>query len=292
MKQSLFKGVCTALVTPFKDDLTVDYKALGRLIDYQLKNNVDALLVFGTTGESSTLSDDEKMSILEFTVERTQGKVPIIAGTGSNNTAHAVSLSKQAQNKGARAVLIVTPYYNKTSQNGLFEHFKAISNEINIPIMVYNVPARTGMTVEPETYLKLSELKNVEYVKEASTDIEMIKKSIQLTKGKLDFFCGNDDMTVDVMKLGAFGVVSVTSNLVPKRFEKLTKLCLGGGFESAEPELQNMLPLIKTMFIDINPIPIKYALSLVGICNASLRLPLVETNDKNKKVIENQLKIN
>ncbi len=276
MKNHLFEGVCTAVVTPFKDDLTVDYNALGRLIDLQLKHNVDALVLCGTTGESSTLSDLEKLSIINFAVEMVNGKVPVIAGTGSNNTAHSANLSKKAEVLGASAVLVVTPYYNKTSQNGLVEHYRTIAKNIEIPIVVYNVPARTGMTIEPETYKKLSEIKNIDYVKEASTDLSKIKKSIELCGERFVFYSGNDDMTIDLMKLGAKGVISVTSNIIPQAFEKLTKQCLNNRFDQAENSMSEIIELIKMMFIDVNPIPIKYALSVLGLCHPTLRLPLVE----------------
>lgn len=286
MKQLIFKGSATALVTPMRGDLSVDLSALGRLIDHQIENGTSALVVFGTTGEAPTLSDREKLEILEFALERTNKKVPVIAGTGSNNTAHAVELSRQAAKIGAGAVLLVTPYYNKTTQDGLVEHFCAIASAVDIPCVLYNVPSRTGIGVAAATYKRLSEQPNIVAVKEASGSLSDAAALMSACKEELAVYSGNDDVTVPMMSLGAQGVISVLSNILPAGVAAMTKACLGGDFKLAASLQLRYADVVSALFSDVNPIPVKHALNHLGLNVGRCRLPLSGMREQTRERLE------
>ena len=261
---AIFKGSGVAIVTPFKEDLTVDYDRLETLINFQIENGTDAIIICGTTGEASTLTDEEQIECIAAAVKYTNKRVPVIAGTGSNDTRHGIHLSKLAEEVGADALLQVTPYYNKTSQKGLYEHFKAIADSVEIPVILYNVPSRTGLNILPDTALKLSAVKNIVAIKEASGNIAQVAELAQKCAGKLDIYSGNDDQVLPLMALGGAGVISVAANIIPKEMHDMVMFFLDGKFkESLELQL-NYLPLINALFCDVNPIPVKAALNILG----------------------------
>lgn len=285
MSNPVFKGCATALVTPMNNDFSINYHELERLIDFQLENGIDALVVCGTTGEASTLNDNERKKIIKITVERVNGRVPVIAGTGSNDTAHAISLTYDAYKSGADAVLLVTPYYNKTSQQGLIAHFTSIADSVEIPVILYNIPSRTSMNIEPETYRIISEHKNIVATKEASSNLSEIAKSIELCKDNLTFYCGNDDLTVPVMSLGALGLISVVSNVKPKETVALCHECLKDNFESARKFFSRLFPLIDALKSDINPMTVKEAMNIYGFDVGKCRLPLFTISEEKRQKI-------
>ena len=272
-----FTGSGVAIVTPFDGNKT-NYDALGELIDWQVENGTDAIIICGTTGEASTLPDEEHLAAIEYTVKRVNGRVPVIAGTGSNETAHAVELSKKAEALGADGLLQVTPYYNKTTQKGLIEHFSAIANAVSIPIILYNVPGRTGMNISIPVLKELAKLDNVVAIKEASGNISYTAK-IAAVVPELYIYSGNDDMIVPVMSLGGKGVISVLANVAPKETHELCKAYLDGDCQKATKMQLEYLDLINDLFIEVNPIPVKTALNLMGKNAGNLRLPLVDMAD-------------
>lgn len=283
MKETVFKGSAVALVTPMKDDLSINYEMVEWLIRYHLQHNTDAIVVAGTTGEGATLTDEEQEELIRFTVKKVNGNIPVIAGTGSNNTAHAVTLSKMAEKVGADALLHVTPYYNKASQKGLLLHFGACAQAVNLPIILYNVPSRTGVNIQPETYKKLSEIENIVGVKEASGNFSQIAKTMSLCGEQLTVYSGNDDQITSALALGAKGVISVLANVVPEETHNICR-----SFEDGETVLSDSLQLkylelIEALFSDINPIPVKQALNDMGIPVGSCRLPLCSMDDMNKE---------
>ncbi len=281
MKKTIFRGVGTALVTPMTEN-TVDYEAYGRLIDWQIAEGVNALVAAGTTGEGSTLTDDEHKEVIRFTVERAAGRVPVIAGTGSNDTAYAIDLTKFACEAGADAMLVVSPYYNKATQKGLIVSFEQIADASTKPIILYNVPSRTGCNILPKTCAALAEHENIVALKEASGNISQIAETIALTRGKLDVYSGNDDQIVPVMALGGMGVISVLSDVVPaKTVEMCDKFFAGDVAGSAKIQL-DLLPLINALFSEVNPIPAKAAASAMGFGANILRLPLTPMEEENK----------
>ncbi len=281
MKNTIFTGVGTALVTPMTEN-AVDYEAYGRLIDWQIAEGVNALVAAGTTGEGSTLTDDEHKEVIRFTVERAAGRVPVIAGTGSNDTAYAIELTKFACEAGADAMLVVSPYYNKATQKGLITSFEMIADASTKPIILYNVPSRTGCNILPKTCAALAEHENIVALKEASGNISQIAETIALTRGKLDIYSGNDDQIVPVMALGGKGVISVLSNVVPaKTVEMCNKLLAGDVAGSAKIQL-DLLPLVNALFSEVNPIPAKAAASAMGFGANILRLPLTPMEEDNK----------
>ena len=283
-----FTGSGVAIVTPFDGNKT-NYDALGELIDWQVENGTDAIIICGTTGEASTMPDEEHLAAIEYTVKRVNGRVPVIAGTGSNETAHAVELSKKAEALGADGLLQVTPYYNKTTQKGLIEHFSAIANAVSIPIILYNVPGRTGMNISIPVLKELAKLDNVVAIKEASGNMSYTAK-IAAEVPELYIYSGNDDMIVPVMSLGGKGVISVLANVAPKETHELCKAYLDGDCQKATKMQLEYLDLINDLFIEVNPIPVKTALNLMGKNAGNLRLPLVDMEDANKNKLEASMK--
>ena len=278
---TIFQGAATALVTPLTPD-GVDYDALGRLIDWQIDSGIDALVICGTTGESSTLGDQEHVDVLRYSYERAAGRVPMIAGTGSNDTAYAIWLTKEAAKIGYEAALVVTPYYNKATQKGLIAHFTAIADACDIPLVLYNVPSRTGVNIEPATYVALAEHPNIWAIKEASGNISKIVETASLVGDKLDIYSGNDDQIVPIIACGGKGVISVLSNPLPGETSRMCHLALDGDMDGAM-ELQNKyLALTNALFCEVNPIPVKAAMAAMGYCENYLRLPLTPMEEQNQ----------
>ena len=286
MKNTVFTGAATAIVTPMTNT-GIDYATYERLINWQIENGIDAIVAAGTTGEGPTLSDAEHRELLDFTVQKVAGRVPVIAGTGSNDIAYAVDLTKFACEIGADAMLVVTPYYNKATQGGLIKSFNAVADASTKPVILYNVPSRTGCNITPETCAVLAEHENITAIKEASGNISQIAKIAQLCGDKLDIYSGNDDQIVPVMSLGGKGVISVLSNLLPAETSEICKSFLRGDVKkSLEMQLQ-YLELIDTLFCEVNPIPVKAAMAAMGFGENIIRLPLTPMEEKNeKKLIE------
>ena len=272
---SIFTGAGVAIITPFNDDDTVNYEEFGRIIDDQIANSTDAIIVCGTTGESSTMPDEEHVSVIKYCVDKVAGRVPVIAGTGSNDTSTAVMLSKSAASTGVDALLCVTPYYNKTSQQGLVRHFNVVADSVDIPIILYNVPSRTGCNIKPKTYQELCKHPNIVAAKEASGDISQVALIRSLCGDNLDIYSGNDDQTVPFMSLGALGVISVFANICPKEMHDICQLCLDNDFAEAQKLNFHYLELMHMLFSDVNPIPVKTAMNLFGYEAGECRLPLV-----------------
>ena len=273
MAEPIFEGVATALITPFKDD-KVDFDAFGKFVNWQIESGVDALVVCGTTGEGSTLSDEEHRECIKFVVEHTNGRVPVIAGTGSNDTAYALDLSRAACDYGADALLVVTPYYNKATQEGLIETFTRIADVSTKPIILYNVPSRTGVNILPSTYAKLCDHDKIVAIKEANGDVPSVAETRSLIGDKMTVYSGNDDQITALMSLGAKGVISVLSNVIPKQTAEIAHAALQGDFKrSAELQIE-WYDLCKALFSEVNPIPVKSACAKLGWCENSLRLPL------------------
>ncbi len=274
MKNTIFTGAGVAIVTPMNADGSVNYDGLGAIIDEQVENGTDAIIICGTTGESSTLTDEEHIECIRYCVKRVNKRIPVIAGTGSNDTAYAIQLSKEAEAAGADALLVVTPYYNKTSQRGLVAHFTAIADAVNIPMILYNVPSRTGVNIAVETYKTLSKHKNIVAAKEASGNLSAVAKIIAACGDDLDVYSGNDDQIVPIMALGGKGVISVLSNVLPKETHEMAQLCLDNNVAEAAKLQIKYLELINALFCDVNPIPVKEAMNLMGKNVGSCRLPL------------------
>lgn len=275
MKNVIFTGAGVAIVTPMKSDYSIHYEKLRALINLQIAEGTDAIVICGTTGESSTMTDEEHMECIRFTVECAKGRVPVIAGAGSNDTAYAVAMSKHAKEAGADALLHVTPYYNKTSQRGLVRHFETIADATDLPIILYNVPSRTGVNILPETYLELAKHPNIVATKEASGNIAQIAQTAALCGDSLSIYSGNDNEIVPILALGGKGVISVLSNVLPKATHDICRLFFQGNLaESLELQLQYM-PLIQALFMDVNPIPVKEALNMMGQQCGPCRLPLI-----------------
>ena len=273
MTDSIFRGIATALITPFRNG-EVDYDTFGRLIDWQIENGIDALVICGTTGEGSTLSDEEHKACIRFAVERAAGRTVIIAGTGSNDTNYAINLTKYSCDVGADAMLVVTPYYNKATQRGLVESFYAIADASTKPMIVYNVPSRTGCNIQPQTYLKLAEHENIRGIKEANGDISSVVETQSLLRGKLDLYSGNDDQLVPILAMGGAGCISVLSNLMPRQTREICDRFWDGDIAGAAKLQCDYLPLINALFSEVNPIPVKAAMAAMGFGENSLRLPL------------------
>lgn len=285
MKNTIFTGAGIAIVTPFYDDGSINYDRLGEMIDHQIENHTDAIIICGTTGEASTMTDDEHLECIKFAVKRTAGRVPVIAGTGSNDTKYAVELSKEAEAAGADALLLVTPYYNKTTQKGLILHFNTIADAVNIPIVLYNIPGRTGMNMEVSTVKELAKHKNIVALKEASGNISYVAKLIAECGDNIDIYSGNDDMIVPVMSLGGKGVISVLSHILPKETHDMVQLCLDNDFAKATEMQIKYLDLINALFIEVNPIPVKEALNMTGWNVGPCRLPLCEMTEEHKSAL-------
>lgn len=282
MKNTIFTGAAIAIITPMNADGSINYDELGRLIDWQIEQGTDAIVICGTTGEASTMTDEEHLEAIRFAVERTAKRVPVIAGTGSNDTAYAVSLSKEAEGVGADALLLVTPYYNKTTQRGLIAHFTAVADAVNIPIVLYNIPGRTGIGIEVSTVKELAKHRNIVAIKEASGNISYGAKLIAECGDDIDVYSGNDDQIVPLMSLGAKGVISVLSHVIPKETHQMAKYCLDNDFASAAKLQIDYLDLINDLFIEVNPIPVKDAMNMMGWNAGPCRLPLYEMSEENK----------
>lgn len=290
MKPVIFTGAAVALVTPFHADGSVNYEELARLIDFQIENGTDALVIAGTTGESSTLSEQEHIDVIRFAVEHTNHRVPVIAGTGSNATATAIMLSQEAEQAGADALLLVTPYYNKTSQRGLYVHYKAIADSVKLPIILYNVPSRTGLGIDVETAAKLAEIDNIVAMKDAVGNITYTANLIERCGDKLTVYSGNDDQIVPMMSLGAKGVISVLSNVAPQETHDMTAAALAGDYKTAAALQLKYLKLIHALFIETNPIPVKEAVNQMGFAAGACRLPLYDMADETKAVLVAEMK--
>lgn len=289
MKKILFEGCGTALATPF-DENGVNLKEFRRLIEDQIKEGVDALIVCGTTGESATMSLEEKLTLIECAVKTAKGRVPVIAGTGSNNTMNVIEMNELVEKIGVDGLLIVTPYYNKTTQKGLIVHYEEIAKRTNLPIIVYNVPSRTGVNVLPQTCLELSKIENIVAIKEASGNISQIAEIAQLCGDNLTIYSGNDDQIVPILSLGGKGVISVLGNVMPKYTHEMCECFFKGDTKKATLMQLKAIPLIKALFKEVNPIPVKAALNILGYDYGTPRLPLIEASLENKELLETTLK--
>lgn len=288
MKTPIFTGAATALITPFRNR-EIDYEAFAHIIDDQLNAGIDALVVCGTTGEASTLTDDEQISAIEFAVKRVAGRVPVIAGAGSNDTEHAIRLCQRSCEVGADALLIVTPYYNKTSQRGLIHMYTRIADSVNKPIILYNVPSRTGVNIEPETYAALADHPNINAIKEASGNFSKLVETVALVGDKLAVYSGNDDQVVPMLALGAKGVISVLSNVLPAETSEMCKRFWNGDVKGSAAMQCEYLPLINALFSDVNPIPVKEAMAMLGYCTAEMREPLFNMEESKKENLRQKL---
>jgi len=280
--EPIFQGAATALITPFNEN-GVDYPALKKLIEWQIQEGINALVICGTTGESSTMSDEEHRQVLKFAIDVADGRVPMIAGTGSNDTAYAIDLTRYACEIGYDGVLVVTPYYNKTTQNGLVAMFTAIADASTKPLILYNVPSRTGVNIEPATYAKLARHPRIRAIKEANGNISKIVETAALVGGDLDIYSGNDDQIVPIMACGGKGVISVLSNVAPKETAALCQRFLQGDVAGAMEMQKQYLPLINALFCEVNPIPVKAAMAALGFCDNTPRLPLVPMEQANEE---------
>lgn len=285
-KNLIFTRTATAVATPFKDGV-VDFEALGEMIEFQIKNGISALLFCGTTGESSTMPDEEHMDVVRYGIKKAAGRVPVIANTGSNDTAHAIELSKLAQKAGADALLSVAPYYNKTSQKGLVAHFTAIAESVNLPVILYNVPTRTVVNIDAQTIIELSKVPNIVAVKECN--LSQAADIIYGTGSDFSVYSGNDEMVLEFMALGAKGLISVMSNVIPGESQLITDAFINGDSETAMNEYYKVFPLVKALGQDVNPIPVKKALELMGFCTGDVRLPLIKMEECHTKVLKNEL---
>ena len=286
MKNTIFTGAGIAIITPMNEDGSINYNRLGELIDFQIENGTDAIIICGTTGEASTMTDEEHIECIRYAVEKTAKRVPVIAGTGSNDTKYAVELSKEAEKVGADGLLLVTPYYNKTTQKGLVLHFTAIADAVNIPIVLYNIPGRTGVNMEVSTVKKLAEHKNIVAVKEASGNISYVAKLIRECGDSIDVYSGNDDMVVPLMSLGGKGVISVASHVIPKQMHDMVQYCLDNNFAEATKLQIEYLDLINALFIEVNPIPVKEAVNMTGFNVGNCRMPLCTMTDEHKEALK------
>lgn len=283
---SIFEGAGVALITPFRADGSVNYDKLDELIDFHCENGTDSIVICGTTGESSTLTEEEHMECIKFTIERTKKRIPVIAGTGSNCTRTAAEMSKDAADAGAEGLLLVTPYYNKATQAGLVAHYKTIAAEAKAPIILYSVKSRTGMNIDPATVAQLvSEVENIVAIKEASGDISQVAKIMQMTDGKVDLYSGNDDQIVPLLSLGGKGVISVLSNIAPRETHDICERFFQGDIAGSRELQLRVLPLVTQLFSEVNPIPVKKAANLLGMEVGGLRMPLTEMTEANAAVL-------
>lgn len=289
MKKTVFTGAATAIITPLNEK-GVDYEKFGRLVEWQIAEGIDAIVVCGTTGESSTLTDAEHKEAIKFVVDKVAGRVPVIAGTGSNDTAYAIELTKYSCDIGVDGVLAVTPYYNKATQKGLIKTFTAIADAATKPVILYNVPSRTGVNITPKTALALSKHPNISGIKEASGNISQVAEIASLVDGELDIYSGNDDQTVPVMALGGKGTISVLSNLLPKLTSEMCNAMLEGNYKRALEIQMETLPLANALFCEVNPIPVKSAMARMGFCDEFVRMPLTVMEDENKEKLFAEMK--
>ena len=283
MKNAIFTGAGVAIITPMNSDESINFEKLGQLIDFQIDNGTDAIVICGTTGESAAMTDQEHVDSIAYAVEHVAGRVPVIAGAGSNHTSYAVWMSKEAKRVGADALLHVTPYYNKTSQLGLIRHFNAVADATDLPIILYNVPSRTGVNITPATYRELAKHPNIVAAKEASGNISQIAQIAQLCGDELDLYSGNDDQIVPLLSLGAKGVISVLSNIMPRQTHDICRLFFEGKIAESRALQLKLLPLINALFSDVNPIPVKEAMNLMGWECGECRLPLVSMQPQAKE---------
>lgn len=289
MKKQIFNGCGTAIVTPFNEN-GVDFESYGKLIDYQIENGVSAIITCGTTGEAATMTSEEKTAVISYTVEKVAKRVPVIVGTGSNNTEAAIAASKEAEALGADGLLVVTPYYNKCTQAGLVKHYTKIANSTNLPIIVYSVKSRTGVNIEPKTAYELSKVSNIVAIKEASGDLSQIAKIKALCGDNLDIYSGNDDQVAAIYAVGGIGVISVLSNVLPKETSTMCKLFSEDNFKEGSKMQLKYIELISSLFCEVNPIPVKYALSQIGYNVGTPRLPLTEITEEGKEKVNRALK--
>ena len=288
---SIFKGAGVAIITPFHEDGTINFEEFGKIIDDQIQGGSDAIIVCGTTGESSTMNDEEHIATIQYCVDRVAKRVPVIAGTGSNSTREAVNISKKAEEVGADGLLCVTPYYNKCTQEGLYQYYKAISDAVNIPIIMYNIPGRTGTTIQPETAVRIAkEVENVVAIKEASGNISAVAKLAALADGCIDIYSGNDDQVLPLLSLGGKGVISVWSHIAPKKVHDMVQAYFDGDVETATKLQLEAIDVIGALFCEVNPIPVKAAMNMLGYNAGSVRAPLTELSDANKEVLKKALK--
>lgn len=288
---SIFTGAGVAIITPFNEDGSVNYEEFGRIIDDQINGGSDAIIVCGTTGESSTMDHDEHIEVIKYCVEKVAGRVPVIAGSGSNCTREAINISKRAEEVGAYGLLCVTPYYNKCTQEGLYQYYKAISDAVNIPIIMYNIPGRTGTTIQPETAVRIAkEVKNVVAIKEASGNISAVAKLAALADGCIDIYSGNDDQVLPILSLGGKGVISVWSHVAPKKVHDMVYAYLNGDTATATKLQLEAIDVIGALFCEVNPIPVKAAMNMLGYKAGPVRAPLTELSDAHKELLEKALK--
>lgn len=284
----LFQGSAVALVTPFTEN-GVDFEKLGELVEYHIENYTDALVICGTTGEATTMSDDEQLSVIKYVVDKVSKRIPVIAGTGSNNTMHSVYLSQEAERLGADGLLIITPYYNKTNTNGLKLHFETIANSVNLPIIMYNVPGRTSMNMKPSLVAELAKIENIVAIKEASGDLAQVAELCRLVPDDFAVYSGNDDSILPLLSVGGKGVISVLANVCPKETHDLVQKFFDGDIEGSRKIQLQLKSLIDALFIEVNPIPIKTAMNLLGFEVGNLRLPLADMDTKNLEVLKKEL---
>ena len=289
MKKVIFEGCGTAIVTPFTDT-GVNFEEFRKLIEFQIENEVDAIIVCGTTGEASTMTEEEKKETIKFAINLAKGRTKVIVGTGSNNTKTAIEMSKFAEEAGADGILVVTPYYNKTTQAGLIAHYTEIAKNVNLPIIMYSVPGRTGVNILPETCLELSKIENIVAIKEASGNLSQVAKIASLCRDDLAIYSGNDDQIIPVLSLGGKGVISVLSNVMPKFTHEMTEKYFKGNVKEATKMQLDVIDLTDSLFVEVNPIPVKYALNLMGFDFGKPRLPLIELSDKNKELMKDVMK--
>lgn len=289
MKKIIFEGCGTAIVTPFTED-GVNFEEFKKLIEFQIENNVDAIIVCGTTGEASTMTKEEKEETIKFAIDIIAHRAKVIVGTGSNNTKTAIEMSQFAESAGADGILVVTPYYNKTTQQGLIAHYTEIAKSVNLPIIMYSVPGRTGVNILPETCKELSKIENIVAIKEASGNISQVAKIANLCKEDLTIYSGNDDQILPVLSLGGKGVISVLSNIMPKYTHDMVRKYLDGNTQEATKMQLDVIDLTDALFVEVNPIPVKYALNLMGFDFGKPRLPLIEMSEKNKQVMKDVMK--
>ena len=290
MKKTVFTGSGVAIITPMHSDGSVNYEVLKELIEFQIQNGTDAIISCGTTGESATLSHEEHCKVIQFTIDQVAGRIPVIAGAGSNEPAYAVELSKEAEKMGADALLVVTPYYNKTSQRGLIRHYNMVADNVNIPMILYNVPSRTGCNIQPETYVELAKHENIVAVKEASGNISAVAKTLSLCGDQLDVYSGNDDQVAAIMALGGKGVISVLANICPKEVHDMAQKILDGDVAGGVKMQLDYMKLADAMFMDVNPIPVKEAMNFMGYDCGECRLPLISMSDDMQERLKKVMK--
>ena len=290
MKNTIFTGMATAIVTPMHTDGSIDYEALSRFVEFQIGSGINGLVVMGTTGENATIEPEDQKKVIAYTVEKVAGRVPVIAGTGTNNTEHVLHNTRNACQVGADAVLVVTPYYNKATQNGLITHFTAVADESTLPVILYNVPGRTGCNLLPKTVAKLSEHPNIAAIKEATGSLAQMIEIMHLCGDKIDVYSGEDGLTVPMMAMGAKGTISVLSNVAPRQSVAMTDACLRGDDAAAAKMQCDLLPLINALFSEVNPIPAKAATAAMGFGADALRLPLTSMEEQNRAVLFEEMR--